>query len=100
MKEISTSATFDRLETAQIVDVREDDEVATGMIPGAIHIPLGQVGARLTELDPARETITVCRSGKRSLAAAQTLTDAGFTVVSMQGGMNQWTSEGHPTIAP
>lgn len=100
MKEISPAATFERLETAQIVDVREDHEVAAGMIPGAVHIPLGEVSARLGELDPTRETITVCRSGKRSLTAAQTLTDAGFTVASMQGGMNQWTSEKHPTTRP
>lgn len=96
MQEISPAATFDRLETAQIVDVREDDEVATGMIPGAIHIPLGQLSARLSELDSTRETITVCRSGKRSLTAAQTLTGAGFTAESMHGGMNQWASENHP----
>ncbi|MCH8563104.1 rhodanese-like domain-containing protein [Nesterenkonia sp. YGD6] len=100
MQEVAPSAAFDRLGTAQFVDVREDSEVTSGMIPGAFHIPLGQLGARLAELDPARETITVCRSGKRSLTAAQTLEDAGFTVASMQGGMNEWSSQNRPTALP
>ncbi|MCH8561869.1 rhodanese-like domain-containing protein [Nesterenkonia sp. YGD6] len=100
MQEVSPSMTFKRMETAQIVDVREDEEVSAGMIPGALHIPLGQLQTRLPELDSARPTITVCRSGRRSLTAAQTLSDAGFTVESMEGGMNLWAKEGHPTALP
>lgn len=100
MQEVSPTETLNRLDTVRIVDVREDDEVATGMIPGAVHIPLGQLSTRLAELDSARETITVCRSGRRSLHAAQALADAGFHVASMSGGMNQWSAENHPTTVP
>lgn len=100
MQEISASATFKQMETAQIIDVREDEEVRAGIIPGAVHIPLGQLRTRLPELDSTRPTITVCRSGRRSLTAAQTLIDAGFTAESMEGGMNQWSKEGHPTVSP
>ncbi|PRZ11880.1 rhodanese-like domain-containing protein [Nesterenkonia sandarakina] len=99
MQEISPAATVNRLDTVQIVDVREDDEVAVGVIPGAVHIPLGQLSALLAELDSAREIITVCRSGKRSLHAAQVLAGEGFSVASMRGGMNQWSAENHPISA-
>ena len=59
----------------------EDFEVAEGMIPGALHIPMGQLQARLSELDPAVPVIVVCRSGNRSLDAGHALEQAGFTVV-------------------
>lgn len=100
MQEVSPTETLNRMDTVRILDVREDDEIATGMIPGAAHIPLGQLSARLAELDPVQETITVCRSGRRSLHAAEVLADAGFHVASMSGGMNQWSAEDHPTTVP
>lgn len=49
-----------------IIDVRENDEVAQGMITNAKHIPLGEVPYRMNELDQTKEYIMVCRSGKRS----------------------------------
>ena len=51
MPEITVAETDVRRVRDQIVDVREDEEVAEGMIPGAIHIPLGQLSARAGELD-------------------------------------------------
>jgi rhodanese-related sulfurtransferase len=81
---------------AQIVDVREPDEWAAGHIPGAIHIPLGQLMAR-QRLDPQRPVITVCRSGNRSLAAVDQLVAGGFRdVKSLAGGMQAWTADGQP----
>ncbi len=100
MQEVSPTETLNRLDTVRILDVREDAEIAAGTIPGAVHIPLGQLSTRLAELDPARETITVCRSGRRSLHAAQVLAAAGFHAASMSGGMNQWSSENHPITVP
>ncbi|WP_226762106.1 rhodanese-like domain-containing protein, partial [Arthrobacter sp. SO3] len=58
---------------AQIIDVRESAEVAGGMIPGARHIALGELGGRLDDLDRARPVIAICRSGRRSAAAADQL---------------------------
>jgi rhodanese-related sulfurtransferase len=40
----------------------------------------------------------VCRSGRRSQAAAEALAGAGFTVANLAGGMNRWTAEGRPTV--
>lgn len=97
MAETSITNVHQRPLSTMVVDVREDSEVAEGMIPGAVHIPLGQLEHRLSELDPSTPIVTVCRSGKRSAAAADTLTDAGFTADTMAGGMIAWTEAGLPT---
>jgi rhodanese-related sulfurtransferase len=76
---------------ALIVDVREPYEWQEGHIPSAVHIPLGSLSRRSRELDPSREVIAVCRSGHRSITAAQMLHQAGFSQVSsMAGGMVSW----------
>jgi rhodanese-related sulfurtransferase len=77
----------------KIIDVRENDEVAQGMIPGAKHIPLGEVPYRLNEFDPAKEYIMVCRSGKRSEKACGILAANNFKVINMTGGMLKWNGE-------
>ncbi|SDP31776.1 Rhodanese-related sulfurtransferase [Arthrobacter sp. ok909] len=82
---------------AQIVDVRESAEVAEGMIPGARHIALGELGRRLGDLDKSRPVIAVCRSGRRSAVAADQLTAEGFTAYTVPGGMLDWTAAGFPT---
>jgi rhodanese-related sulfurtransferase len=82
---------------AQIVDVRETAEVAEGMITGARHIALGELAGRLDELDKSRPVVAVCRSGRRSAAAADQLTAAGFTAYTVPGGMLDWTAAGLPT---
>lgn len=81
----------------QIVDVREPDEWAEGHIPGAIHIPLGEIAARQSELQRGVPIVTVCRSGRRSLMAGDELLKAGFTdVSSLAGGMIAWSEAGQP----
>ncbi|MBW3114464.1 rhodanese-like domain-containing protein [Bacillus sp. MCCB 382] len=77
-------------QSLNILDVREDDEVASGMIPTAKHIPLGQVESRMGELEKSKEYIMVCRSGGRSGQAAQSLENQGFDVINMTGGMMSW----------
>jgi hydroxyacylglutathione hydrolase len=72
----------------QLVDVREPGEVAGGTLPGFVNIPLGQLTARVGELDPARRVLLLCRSGNRSGQAARWLAQQGFTdVVNLAGGM-------------
>lgn len=80
-------------EKLHIIDVREHNEVAMGKIPGAKHIPLGEVLTRLDEMDKEKEYIIVCRSGNRSGLASGWLKDKGFKVKNMTGGMNDWESE-------
>ena len=97
MAEITITETDQRRSTARILDVREDFEVAEGMIPGALHIPMGQLQARLGELDPAVAVIAVCRSGNRSAAVADALNGVGYTADTRAGGMTAWTRAGLPT---
>lgn len=81
-----------RGDNLQIIDVREDAEVATGIIPGAKHIPLGHISERLHEIDSNRETVMVCRSGGRSAKACEFLMSGGYSKVkNMMGGMNAWS---------
>jgi rhodanese-related sulfurtransferase len=76
-----------------IIDVREVDEVRTGKIPGANHIPLGLLEFRMHELDKSKEYIIACRSGGRSGRAAQFLESYGFNVINMTGGMLSWEGD-------
>lgn len=80
-----------RGESPTLLDVREVGEWAEGHIAGAKHIPLGQLLDRLQELDPAAETIVVCRSGNRSGLACELLSERGYRVVNMTGGLLAWT---------
>ena len=82
---------------AVIVDVREPYELREGYIPGAVHIPLGSLFRRLKELDPSKEIVIACRSGNRSITAAQIMQQGGFSQVSsMAGGMISWMRQRLP----
>lgn len=76
-----------------IIDVREDEEVAQGMIEKAKHIPLGKVPEAVDELDKDKEYIFVCRSGGRSMKAARYLDERGFKTINMTGGMLKWEGD-------
>ena len=85
---------------AVLLDVRERDEWNAGHIPDAIHIPRGELEKKIEHQVPDKTTeiICQCRSGKRSLLAAQTLKQLGYTnVVSMNGGIEFWSESGFPT---
>ncbi|MEI2778794.1 MAG: rhodanese-like domain-containing protein [Tetrasphaera sp.] len=91
---------FDETRTSvQVVDVRNPGEVAGGMVPGAIHIPLPQLPSRLGELDPAVPVVLYCAGGWRSSVAASHLRAHGFTDVSdVIGGYNAWAAA-HPVAS-
>ena len=78
-------------ERLNVIDVREDEEVAAGTIPGALHIPLGQLPERYGEIPRTGEIIVICRSGNRSGRACEYLQAIGFTgLKNMVGGMLAW----------
>lgn len=90
-----TAKAFDQraaeLADLQVVDVRNPGEVAAGTIPNALTIPVGQLPARLGELDPAKPTVVYCAGGYRSSVAASLLRQNGFGDVSdILGGFNAW----------
>ncbi len=73
-----------------IVDVREPHERAILHFPNAIVIPIGQLVRRQKELDPEHDTIFVCKEGKRSILAINTLREAGFKgpMYNLKGGID------------
>ncbi|MFC0187806.1 rhodanese-like domain-containing protein [Fictibacillus aquaticus] len=70
-----------------LIDVREDEEVAEGKIPEAVHIKMGEIPERLDEIDKEKEHIIICRSGRRSENVSLFLMDQGYKVKNMEGGM-------------
>lgn len=76
----------------QLVDVRTAEEYRQGHIPGAINIDLLQSDfeRQILHLDPAHKVAIYCRSGRRSKEAARRLSDAGYRVVELSGGINSW----------
>jgi molybdopterin/thiamine biosynthesis adenylyltransferase/rhodanese-related sulfurtransferase len=88
---------------ARLVDVREASEWEEGHIPGAVFIPKSYVEQQIEGAVPQRATPVVlyCAGGVRSLFAAQTLQEMGYTdVVSMSGGFQQWKAEGRSWTLP
>lgn len=80
-----------RLGARTLLDVRQDFEYAEGHMPGARHIPLPELSERLGELDKHLPLLTYCRSGVRSLAAANMLAGQGFReLMSLKGGIMAW----------
>jgi adenylyltransferase/sulfurtransferase len=103
MPEITATELKQRLDQGddiQIVDVREPHEVAIAKIPNSIHIPLAQVVNRMSEIDPARETVVHCKMGGRSAMAIQGLTRAGFTgkLLNLAGGITAWSNDVDPSV--
>lgn len=85
-------ARLDAGEKPLMIDVRESEEVAQGIIPGAIHLPMGQVPQRLDEIPREGEVIFICRSGNRSGQVCEYLASLGFEKpVNMIGGMLAWS---------
>ncbi|MGX6443097.1 rhodanese-like domain-containing protein [Neobacillus sp. K501] len=80
-------------EKLELVDVREDHEVAQGMIPGAKHIRMGDIPANLEYFDKDKEYIFICRSSGRSGNVCHYLQDQGYKVRNMTGGMLEWSGE-------
>lgn len=85
-----------------VLDVRERDLFDLSHVPGAMHLPRGQLELRVNELlpDPTRRIVTVCELGKISTLAAATLQTLGFTRVSaLDGGMKAWREAGYASEA-
>ena len=81
---------------APVVDVREPAEFREGHVPGATNIPMGQLTARLGEIDPNRPVHVVCASGNRSSAMVDVLTANGFDAINVAGGTSAWIRSGRP----
>jgi len=103
MEQITPTELKQRLDNGddiQIIDVREDVELAIARMPNTIHIPLAQILARMDEIDPNRETVVHCRSGVRSARAIEALQRSGFKgkLINLAGGILGWSAEVDPSV--
>lgn len=86
-----------------LLDVREDDEVANGVIPGAIHLSRAHFESQVEDRVPDKEAevVVYCQSGVRSAFAARTMQDLGFTNIRhMDGGFLRWKDQGNDFVIP
>ena len=103
MEEITSTELKQRLDKGddiQIIDVREDNEVAFASIPNSKHIPLAQVLTRMNEIDENRETVVHCKMGGRSARAIEALQRSGFKgkLMNLKGGILGWSDEVDPSV--
>jgi sulfur-carrier protein adenylyltransferase/sulfurtransferase len=90
---------IDRQDKFVLVDVREPFEYDISRIPGSKLIPLGELPARLSELDSADDIVLHCKVGGRSAKALRILQEAGFRKLNnLQGGITAWSDEVDPSI--
>lgn len=81
-----------------VLDVRPSDEFEVGHLPGAINIPLGELEARLAELDPDHEIVAYCRGPwcVLSFEAVAVLRERGFKIRRLEDGLPEWKAAGFP----
>lgn len=82
-----------------LIDVRTDREVERGRIPGALHIPLHMLPARLEEIGRSCPVVIYCQSGARSAQASSFLADNGWgQIYNLAGGFGGWVARGFPVV--
>jgi len=90
---------LERGERPIILDVRERWEVELASVAGVTHIPMGDIPARISELDDSREIVVMCHHGVRSAQVAMYLARNGFDRVSnLSGGIEAWSISADPSV--
>lgn len=85
---------------AYLLDVREPDEWDAGHAPGAHHLPMMEIPARMAEVPADTEVVVVCRSGARSGRVVSYLIGNGWdNVRNLDGGMQAWAAEGRDVVS-
>jgi rhodanese-related sulfurtransferase len=85
---------------AYLLDVREPDEWEAGHAPGAHHLPMMEVPARMAEIPADSEVVVVCRSGGRSGQVVSYLMGNGWeNVRNLDGGMQSWAAQGRDVVS-
>lgn len=101
-KHISVNELLDMIEAGgvRLIDVRTDAEVARGMIPGAIKLPLHLLPMKIAELERGLPTVFYCQMGGRSAQASAFAAMQGLpNVHNLQGGILAWAQSGQPVVA-
>lgn len=97
--EIEATQLFDMManEKLLLVDVRNDDEVARGIISGAQHLPLAMIPVKYESLNGEQSLVFYCHSGMRSAQAAAFVASKGRQqVYNLRGGVLAWGKAGYP----
>ncbi len=82
---------LDQKKGAVIIDVRTNKEYGQGHIPGAVHVPLADVGTKVKKLKKDKEIVVYCQSGNRSIWAIKRLIGMGYThLYNLKGGYSAW----------
>ena len=82
-----------------LLDVRESWEYERVHLPGSVHIPMGDIPARLEELNSGHTYVVMCHHGMRSLQVAGYLSGQGFQqVANLAGGIDAWAEALDPTL--
>jgi rhodanese-related sulfurtransferase len=85
---------------AYLLDVRESDEWAAGHAPGAHHLPMMEIPARMAEVPTDADVVVVCRSGGRSGQVTSYLLGNGWdNVRNLDGGMQSWAAAGREMVS-
>ncbi|MER3523687.1 MAG: rhodanese-like domain-containing protein [Ignavibacteria bacterium] len=88
--------------TVVVLDVRTPKEFTgeLGHIDGAMLIPVQELEERIGELEKVKgkRVLAICRTGRRSAAAAEILSKQGFHALNVEGGMVKWVEEGLPIV--
>ena len=87
-------------EELTFIDVRETFEFKGGHIAGSTNIPLGDLPARVDEIDRSGHVVTVCKVGARSDEAARFLRAFGVEAENLDGGVVAWTEAGFDLVTP
>ncbi|MFN8023326.1 MAG: rhodanese-like domain-containing protein [Acidimicrobiales bacterium] len=101
IQEVSVDALAEALERGdRVIDVRETDEYVGGHVPGAVHVALGTVPDHVDAFRSPEgvTTYVICRSGARSMKAAQFLAEQGVETVNVAGGTMAWIQSGRPAV--
>jgi sulfur-carrier protein adenylyltransferase/sulfurtransferase len=81
-----------------VLDVREPNEHQIARIPGSTLIPLGELSQRMEELYRSRDIVAHCKMGGRSARATAFLSQNGFRVRNLKGGITAWSNEIDPSV--
>jgi rhodanese-related sulfurtransferase len=85
---------YARGESVVLLDVREPVELGLAAVPGALHVPMRDIPARLAELARDKPLVVMCHTGRRSYMVAEFLLGQAFTeVFNLSGGIDAWSTE-------
>nr|WP_207168443.1 rhodanese-like domain-containing protein [Thiocystis violacea] len=88
-------------ESLLLVDIRTPAEIAQGMIPDSLQLPMHLIPIRMSELPKDKDVVLYCRSGARSYQACAYMMQQGYgRVLNLRGGIIAWARHGYPIEAP